>query len=53
LEQLLGDKTRLVAFPHVSNITGDINDVKSITEKVHAAGAMVCVDGVAYAPIAV
>ena len=50
LEQLLGDKTRLVALPHVSNITGDINDVKSITEKVHAAGAMVCVDGVAYAP---
>jgi len=50
LEQLLGDKTRLVAFPHVSNITGDINAAKSIMQKVHAAGAMVCVDGVAYAP---
>jgi cysteine desulfurase family protein (TIGR01976 family) len=50
LDRLLSDKTRLVAFPHVSNITGDINDVPRITKKVHDAGAMVCVDGVAYAP---
>ncbi len=50
LDQLLNERTRLVAFPHVSNITGTINDVKAITEKVHAADAMVCVDGVAYAP---
>ncbi|NQV99626.1 MAG: aminotransferase class V-fold PLP-dependent enzyme [Rhodospirillales bacterium] len=50
LDRLLSEKTRLVAFPHVSNITGDINDVVQITDKVHAAGAMVCVDGGAYAP---
>ena len=50
LEGLLTDRTRLVAFPHVSNITGDINDVPAITRQVHAAGAMVCVDAVAYAP---
>ncbi|PIW27638.1 MAG: hypothetical protein COW30_09800 [Rhodospirillales bacterium CG15_BIG_FIL_POST_REV_8_21_14_020_66_15] len=50
LDALLTDRTRLVAFPHVSNITGDINDVAAITKQVHAAGAMVCVDGVAYAP---
>jgi cysteine desulfurase family protein (TIGR01976 family) len=50
LDSLLSDKTRLVAFPQVSNITGDINDVGSITDKAHAAGAMVCVDGVAFAP---
>jgi cysteine desulfurase family protein (TIGR01976 family) len=50
LDQLLSDKTRLVAFPHVSNITGDINDVKAITARVHEAEALVCVDGVAYAP---
>lgn len=50
LDELLSDKTRLVAFPHVSNITGQINDVKAITEKVHHAGALVCVDGVTYAP---
>ncbi|MDP4796236.1 MAG: aminotransferase class V-fold PLP-dependent enzyme [Rhodospirillales bacterium] len=50
LDQLLTDKTRLVALPHVSNITGDINDVKAISKRVHEAGALVCADGVAYAP---
>jgi cysteine desulfurase family protein (TIGR01976 family) len=50
LDDLLSDKTRLVAFPHVSNILGAINDVAAITKKVHAAGAQVCVDGVALAP---
>jgi len=50
LDDLLSDKTRLVAFPHVSNILGAINDVPAITAKAHAAGAQVCVDGVALAP---
>ena len=50
LEKLLGARTRLVCFSHLSNITGGINDVAEITRKVHAAGALVCVDGVAYAP---
>ncbi len=50
LDELLTEKTRLVAFPHVSNITGDINDIAAITAKAHTAGAYVCVDGVAYAP---
>jgi cysteine desulfurase family protein (TIGR01976 family) len=50
LDKLLSDKTRLVCFPHVSNIVGSLNDVELITQKVHAAGAWVCVDGVAYAP---
>jgi len=50
LENLLGPRTRLVCFSHLSNIVGGINDVPEITRKVHAAGALVCVDGVAYAP---
>lgn len=50
LERLLSPRTKLVAFPQVSNITGDINDVEAITAACHEAGAMVCVDGVAYAP---
>ena len=50
LDRLISDKTRLVALPHVSNITGDINDVKIITKRVREAGALVCADGVAYAP---
>lgn len=50
LDRLLTDRTRLVALPHVSNITGDINDVKAVSARAHAAGALVCADGVAYAP---
>jgi cysteine desulfurase family protein (TIGR01976 family) len=50
LKSLLTEKTRLVAFPHVSNITGDINDVETITELCHLVGALACVDGVAFAP---
>lgn len=50
LDRLLSDKTRMIAVPHVSNITGSINNVEEITKKAHAAGAMVCVDGVAFAP---
>ncbi len=50
LEPLLNDRTRLVCFTHCSNIAGQILDVAAITERVHAAGAKVCVDGVAFAP---
>ena len=50
LENLLSDRTALVAFPHVSNLLGDIVDVEAITSLVHEAGARVIVDGVAYAP---
>lgn len=47
LDALLGERTRLVCFPHVSNIVGSVNDVHGITARAHAVGAMVCVDGVA------
>lgn len=49
LDALLSERTRLVCFPHVSNIVGTVNPVAEITAKAHAAGAMVCVDAVAYA----
>ncbi|EKE44056.1 hypothetical protein OCGS_2037 [Oceaniovalibus guishaninsula JLT2003] len=50
LDDLLDDKVRLVCFPHCSNVVGEINDVAAIVAKVHAAGAVACVDGVSYAP---
>jgi cysteine desulfurase family protein (TIGR01976 family) len=50
LERLLTRQTRLVAFTHASNIIGTINPVAEITRLVHHRGALVCVDGVAYAP---
>ena len=50
LEALLDQRVALVCFPHCSNIIGDINPVKEIVTRVHAAGAVACVDGVSYAP---
>jgi len=50
LDELLNEQTALVAFPHVSNLLGEILDVPAITELVHRAGARVVVDGVAYTP---
>jgi cysteine desulfurase / selenocysteine lyase len=38
-------KTKLVAVSHLSNSLGTVNDVKSIAEQAHAAGARVLVDG--------
>ena len=50
LERILNERTRLVCFTHCSNLTGQINPVREISRLVHDAGALVCVDGVAYAP---
>lgn len=49
-EDLLSDRTALVAFPHVSNLLGEIVDVRQVTALAHEAGARVVVDGVALAP---
>jgi len=50
LDRLLSARTRLVAFPHASNVVAHINPVAEITSRVHAAGALAVVDGVAWAP---
>ncbi len=50
LEPLLSPRTRLVACTQLSNVVGAIHDVPAIAERVHAAGAWLCVDGVAFAP---
>lgn len=50
LGELLNDRTLIVAFPHVSNLLGHIEDARAITQAAHAAGARVVIDGVAYAP---
>lgn len=50
LEELLSERTALVALPHVSNLLGEIMDVAAVTELAHRAGARVVADGVAYAP---
>ena len=50
LKVLLTDKTKLVCFTHCSNIVGLAHDAKEIVRVAHEAGAMTCVDGVAYVP---
>ncbi|WP_138498191.1 cysteine desulfurase-like protein [Nostoc sp. PA-18-2419] len=50
LEPLMNRRTKLVALTHASNILGTINPIKKITAFVRDRGAMICVDGVAYAP---
>lgn len=50
LEPLLGPRTRLVAFTHCANVIGNVHDVSAICARIRAAGALSCVDGVAFAP---
>jgi cysteine desulfurase family protein (TIGR01976 family) len=50
LAGLLCARTAIVAFPHVSNLLGRIEDAPAISRMAHDAGARVVVDGVAYAP---
>ena len=50
LDGLFTERTRMIAFPHCSNVIGHVNPVREISEKAHAYGALCVVDGVAYAP---
>ncbi|TJU96326.1 MAG: cysteine desulfurase-like protein [Mesorhizobium sp.] len=50
LNDLLSDKTRLLALNYASNLTGSINRVKSLTAIAKQAGALVYVDAVQFAP---
>ncbi len=49
LDGLLTERTRVVAFPHCSNILGEINPVAAICAKIHRVPAIAVVDGVSYA----
>ena len=49
LRALLSEKTKIVAFPHCSNIVGEINPVREVAELAHKVGAVAVVDGVSYA----
>jgi cysteine desulfurase family protein (TIGR01976 family) len=50
LKSKLNEKTRLVAVGYASNSVGTINPVAEITRLAHAAGAMIYIDAVHYAP---
>lgn len=50
LDELLTERTKLVAITHASNVLGTINPVREIVEKAHAVGSVVLVDGAQSAP---
>lgn len=49
-ENLLTNKTKIVAVTHCSNIVGTVNNLKKISELAHKKNAIVIGDGVSYAP---
>lgn len=50
LKTLISDRTKMIAYPHCSNVIGHINPVKEISALAKASGALSVVDGVGYAP---
>lgn len=50
LDALLSKRTKMVTFPHVSNVLGAINPAKEICERAHRAGAVVLVDAAQSVP---
>ena len=50
LQNLLSDKTRVLALNYASNLTGSINDVKTLVSIARAAGVLSYVDAVQLAP---
>ncbi|AFY93916.1 cysteine desulfurase-like protein [Chamaesiphon minutus] len=50
LQELLTDRTKLVAIGYASNAVGTVNDVAAVTKLAHQVGALVFVDAVHYVP---
>jgi cysteine desulfurase/selenocysteine lyase len=49
-ENVISHRTKIVCLSHVSNVTGVINDVKTVAKKAHEYGALVLVDGAQSVP---
>jgi cysteine desulfurase/selenocysteine lyase len=49
-KELLGLNPKLVAFTHMSNVLGTINQAEEIIKKAHQAGALTLVDGAQSVP---
>jgi len=49
-ENKISNKTKIVCFSHVSNVTGVVNDVKRITKTAHEYGALTLSDGAQSVP---
>lgn len=44
VDEVITERTRVVAVTHVSNVTGAITDVEAIIRRAHAVGALVVLD---------
>ena len=44
-ENIIDDKTKVVVVNHASNLTGNVNDIKKISDVTHKHGAILIVDG--------
>jgi cysteine desulfurase/selenocysteine lyase len=49
-DNLINERTKIVALTHQSNVLGTINPVAEITERAHAVGALVLVDAAQSVP---
>jgi cysteine desulfurase/selenocysteine lyase len=50
IDELISERTKLVALAHQSNVLGTINPVRMIADRAHAAGALVLVDAAQSVP---
>ncbi|MEB3825090.1 MAG: cysteine desulfurase [Desulfurococcales archaeon] len=50
VDEYLSDRTKIVAFAHVSNVTGSIAPVRIVADKARDAGALVVLDSAQGAP---
>lgn len=50
VESVLTDRTKVVAFPSVSNVLGIVNPVRQISDAAHRVGALVVLDACQSAP---
>ncbi len=44
LDEVVNERTRIVAFVHQSNILGTVNPTSQLVRRAHEVGALVCVD---------
>jgi cysteine desulfurase/selenocysteine lyase len=50
IDELINERTKIVALAHQSNVLGTVNPVREIAAKAHAVGALVLADGAQAVP---
>jgi cysteine desulfurase / selenocysteine lyase len=50
IDELINERTKIVALAHQSNVLGTVNPVREVIAKAHAVGALVLIDGAQAVP---